>query len=115
MQSDSLTPNLTFTHPQINHIWANLCKKGTFLDERKQVSSAACKSCTEGTYGNDTGLEKCLNCPVGKHLLKVASTQQSDCRDCRIATYNPFTGHGNDCFPCSTARESGSFTTAPIN
>jgi hypothetical protein len=85
------------------------CGAGTFSSV---TSLAICDVCPPGRFQNETGKDFCVDCPAGK-TLKVANTfeyhdELSDCEDCRVLQFMPFTGSVRDCYLCLTATVLGS-------
>ena len=85
------------------------CRAGLFGDATKQISSDDCKTCGSGKYAGVSGSSSCSICPAGTFLKDTTGAidlhdERLDCKDCAAAKYNPFEGHGSECFECISAK-----------
>lgn len=56
-------------------------------------------SCPSGTYGNESGLSKCVECPAGTYFSGTEATSKSQCEDCKEGTYSATNG-SSECKTC---------------
>ena len=85
------------------------CRPGKF----KQTNSpTSCTVCAPGSYQNLPGGSACTLCPAGKKLITFGTYEEhdslNDCEDCAILQYSSFEGQTEECYPCMTARTTGS-------
>eukprot|EP00764_Aduncisulcus_paluster_P012254 gnl/Carplike_NY0171/5237_a7149_269.p1 GENE.gnl/Carplike_NY0171/5237_a7149_269~~gnl/Carplike_NY0171/5237_a7149_269.p1 ORF type:complete len:238 (-),score=7.82 gnl/Carplike_NY0171/5237_a7149_269:46-759(-) len=53
-------------------------------------ASDMCKSCPEGTYGDQTGMKYCIPCGKGQYNDYVAATSESKCTICPAGSFCPY-------------------------
>ena len=83
------------------------------------MGASNCLICGGGRYTNSTASADCLLCPRGK-TLEASGPQPRHMtvqmiNDCPVLTYSPFLGHGEVCYPCLTAKTTGSTECAGCN
>ena len=111
------------------------CDAGRYSAHQVAVSISNCSACARGKQQSAMGASGCKICgrgryqaarpvrippvPRGKTLEQrsVATAHDSidDCGDCPVLTYSPFLGHGEACYPCLTAKTTGSTECAGCN
>ena len=83
------------------------CVAGTYGDAVLLTAVTQCKSCITGRYDTRTGLSHvndCKLCPVGQHQT---AARQTSCVNCATAKFAEVVGHVSDggfwlsCFRCS--------------
>ena len=85
------------------------CSKGTFKD---QAGATLCSPCGAGKYVNVSSATLCFDCSIGRHLEDAsgqidAHDDVNDCSACPVLTYNPVEGLGEACYPCLSAKTTG--------
>jgi len=92
------------------------CRPGKF---KSTISPTSCTVCAPGSYQNLPGSGLCTLCPAGKKLPTHGTYEEhdslNDCEDCAILQFSPFEGQTEECYPCMTARTTGSIDCAGCN
>ena len=84
---------------------------GKYSHNESVKTNDICQVCASGKYSTATNFATpCKACPLGTFLIDPSTNgdaelhnEFTDCKNCSIGKYNPYLGHGKQCFTCASA------------